>query len=64
MPTFRGEHLNDKVLDVFDSEGANTDDGPVTSVATKKNAPVGIMSNVSPLLIVIQIEASVTNLST
>ncbi|XP_046640299.1 uncharacterized protein LOC124323722 [Daphnia pulicaria] len=62
MPTFRGEHLSDKIPEEFDSEVTNSDDDEaVTPVATEKNAPVDTAYVVSPLTLA-PIARRVTNL--
>ena len=62
MPTFRGEHLNDKIPEEFDSEVTNSDDDEEVTPVAPKNVPVDTASNVSPLPLA-PITRSVTNLS-
>jgi hypothetical protein len=61
MPTFRGEHLNDKIPEEFDSEVTNSDDDEEVTPVAPKNVPVDTASNVSPLPLA-PIARSVTNL--
>jgi hypothetical protein len=61
MPTFRGEHLNDKIPEEFDSEVTNSDDDEEVTPVAPKNVPVDTASYVSPLPLA-PIARSVTNL--
>lgn len=61
MPTFRGEPLNDKIPEEFDSEVTNSYDDEEVTPGAPKNVPVATASNVSPLPLA-PIARSVTNL--